>query len=57
MWVTVSAIVVPLGVILLWFVRLRRRGSPSRMESPPSRGLGELVRREEEIRRSSEVQR
>ena len=50
MWLTLSAIVVPIGAMVLWFVRSRRRASRSRTESPSRRGLGELVRREEELK-------
>jgi hypothetical protein len=50
MWLTVSVIVVPLGVMILWLVRLRRRHSRSRTETPPRRGFREMVRREEELK-------
>jgi len=50
MWLTLSAIIVPIGAMVLWFVRLRRRASRSRTASPPLRGLGELIRREEELK-------
>jgi hypothetical protein len=57
MWLTVSSIVLPLGAIVFWFIRRRRRDSRSRTESPPLRGLRELVRREEELKEPGQAHR
>jgi hypothetical protein len=50
MWLTLSVIVVPIAAVALWFIRSRRRISRSQRESSPRRGIGELVRREEELK-------
>ena len=55
MWLTVSVIVVPLGMMVLWLIRLTRRdSSQSRTKSTPLRGVRELARREEELKERPE---
>ena len=50
MWLKVLVIILPLGVMVLWLIRLTRRDSQARTESTPLRGIRELARREEELK-------